>query len=748
MLSVRRSVAATTALFVIATAFALIGHAASAPPAGAAPTGYVTLSDGTSIAVNVRMPTSYEPGKKYPTIFEMSGYDGGSADGGTLMNDFGLVPVAEQVPGGSPLPTDDSRQLTDLFNGEYVTVHTSVRGTGCSSGEFDIFSWRSALDGKEIIDGWIAEQSWSNGNVGILGHSYGGITGFMVAATQPQHLRAISVSGLIDDLYRGLVYPGGVTNYGFPLLWTLGVRPAYDIAGGLLPGIVRPEGADDAANRQEQCALNTLGKSRTITNDPVLQGLADTDNDWYRARSLLTYADQIKVPVHMVGAYQDEQTGPRGPARLYEAITKVSKRLLLTNGDHNTETSADYGSEPIRQDRKAWLDHWIRGVNGGFGTTQQAKKSATVFFDMHADGNGKLVPGGRKDAKNFPLPDTKWTDWYLHGDGSLSTSKPGAPEPSRGYVSGTKRQAWSYQAGGDVGPPITTAEGPDELSYRSAPVTSQHRDRRSDHGHALRAEHRARHRVLRAAHRRGPGREPHVPPAWVAAGEPPCRRRRGEPEDGRRTHLPAAPPAHQPDEHHAAPDLRVLDRGLPGRACLPTRPPHPGEGARAAVRRLVLRLRASERARHQHDPLRAEHAVEDPAAGRAAHRCRARARAGMRRAGGGPMHRRPGRARRRAGAAAERPDAPHAAAGDPAAGDVAALDAPGRPPRPTLIARQEQIVRPPRAAATTITSWRQPNEPDSAGSPNAGLTSGRQSTRSSTPGSWAISASRSTAARG
>lgn len=477
MMSVRRSVAASTALFVIATAFALIGHAASAPPSGAAPTGYVTLSDGTSIAVNVRMPTSYTPGNQYPTIFEMSGYDGGSADGGTLMNDFGLVPVAEQIPGGSPLPTDDSRQLTDLFNGEYVTVHASVRGTGCSSGEFDIFSWRSALDGKEIIDGWIAEQPWSNGDVGILGHSYGGITGFMVAATQPQHLRAISVSGLIDDLYRGLVYPGGVTNYGFPLLWTLGVRPAYDIAGGLLPGIIRPEGADDATNRQEQCALNTLGKSRTITNDPVLQGLADTDNDWYRARSLLTYADQIKVPVHMVGAYQDEQTGPRGPARLYEAITKVSKRLLLTNGDHNTETSADYGSEPIRQDRKAWLDQFVRGV----GTTFKSRKTpngthlyrgVTTFFEMHQDANGALVPNGRKDSADFPLPDTQWTDWYLHGDGSLSTTKPDAPEPSRAYVHGTKRQAWSYQAGGDVGPPVTTAEGPDELSYRSAPVTT------------------------------------------------------------------------------------------------------------------------------------------------------------------------------------------------------------------------------------------------------------------------------------
>src|SRR5688572_2354514 len=215
-------------------------------PALAAPTEYVTMTDGVQIAVNVRMPDNYVPGQRYPTIFEMSGYDGGSAADGTLLADAG-------VPDGTPLPTRDSRQLTELFNDEYVTVHASVRGTGCSSGEFDLFSWRSALDGKEIIDNWIPAQPWSNAEVGIIGHSYGGITGFMIAATRPQHLRAASVSGLIDDLYRGIVYPGGVSNYGFPLLWTGAVRPVYDVGGGLAPGLVRAPDDDDDADRQARC---------------------------------------------------------------------------------------------------------------------------------------------------------------------------------------------------------------------------------------------------------------------------------------------------------------------------------------------------------------------------------------------------------------------------------------------------------------------------------------------------------------
>jgi len=456
----------------VAVALGLLGTAAvavtvtDAEPALAAPNTFVTVSDGVEIAMNVRLPDGYVEGQQYPTIFEMSGYDGGSAEGGTLAQDFG-------IPEGTPVvPVQDSRQLSEIFNGEYVTIHASVRGTGCSSGEFDLFSWRSALDGKEIIDGWIPTQPWSNGDVGLIGHSYGGITGFMVAATQPAHLRAASLSGLIDDLYRAMVYPGGVTNYGFPLLWTGGIRPAYDVAGGLLPGILRPQGADDVPDRQVRCAESVAGKSRTVLNDPLLQGLADTDNDWYRSKSLITYAHLINVPLHISGAHQDEQTGPRGPSHLYESVQGVPKRLVLMNGDHGTQSTASSGLPEVRADRKAWMDHWMRGVNGGFGALPAQKTSVTTFFEVQRDAAGGLVAGGRLDGADYPYPDTQWQDWYLHGNGVLNRTKPVLPEGVRSYVSGTKRQLWSYQAGPSVGSPVTTIAGPDELTYRSAPLAT------------------------------------------------------------------------------------------------------------------------------------------------------------------------------------------------------------------------------------------------------------------------------------
>lgn len=425
-------------LLLAVTLAAAVMMTVPARPAGAAPNQYVRMSDGVLIAVNVRMPDDYVAGRKYPAIFLMDGYDGGSSSGRTLAG------------------TPDSRALlTWMFNENYVTVHASIRGTGCSGGEFDLFSWRTALDGREVIE-WIARQPWSNGKVGIMGHSYSGITGFMVAATQPPHLTAVTVSGLIDDLYRGIVYPGGVSNYGFPLLWTGLLRPAYEAAGGTVPGL---------ANADPVCAQNVAGHRRTVTNDPILQGLAsDTDNDWYRSRSPITYAGRINVPIHITGAYQDEQTGPRGPTHLWEKVRGVPKRLVLTNGVHSTQVDPP----EVWRDRLAWMDHWLRGVDGGFGQLHQDRTSVVTLLETHEAGDG-LRSNGRKVSRTFPLEDTRWTYWYLREGGRLSPEPPARPEEPALYVSGPGRQSWSYQLGPESGPPLTTASAPDEIEYRSEP---------------------------------------------------------------------------------------------------------------------------------------------------------------------------------------------------------------------------------------------------------------------------------------
>ncbi|MCA1726579.1 MAG: CocE/NonD family hydrolase, partial [Actinobacteria bacterium] len=296
----------------------------------------------------------------------------------------------------------------------------------------------------------------------IMGHSYSGMTGFMVAATQPPHLVAITTSGLIDDVYRGINSPGGVDNRGFPVLWTLGVRPAYDILGATAQPII-----SDEAHRV-QCLRNIATHSRTVLNDPVVQGLGGpTDNSWYQARSLINYANRIKVPIHITGAYQDEQTGARGPAHLWEAIKGVPKRLVLSNGDHGTNQS----KWVMQNERVPWMDHWMRGAHKGHGTLKQDRTSVRVLFEGHRDADGDEVPNEIMNRRTFPLEDTTWTDYYFHAEGGLSKALPASGEGSDSFVAGSERQSWFWETGPNAGQEFSTPEGPDELNYRTAVFT-------------------------------------------------------------------------------------------------------------------------------------------------------------------------------------------------------------------------------------------------------------------------------------
>ena len=79
---------------------------------------YATMPDGVNIALAVSFPAGYSQARAWPTLFAMDGYDGG----------------------GGPLDPAE-------WDNRYVMVHASVRGTGCSGGALDLFSWTSALDG-------------------------------------------------------------------------------------------------------------------------------------------------------------------------------------------------------------------------------------------------------------------------------------------------------------------------------------------------------------------------------------------------------------------------------------------------------------------------------------------------------------------------------------------------------------------------------------------------------------------------
>ncbi len=355
---------------------------------------YATMSDGAKIALAIAFPEGAElgpPGKKWPAILTMSGYP----------------------PSVQPLDPK-------LFGSRYVMVSVSQRGAGASSGTFALFDRRIARDGYEVIENWIVKQTWSNGKVGVVGHSWSGLNGFQIASTNPPSLKAVTVSGLVDDGYRGILYPGGIRNSGFPISW---LNSTLHEAG-----VFRSDEAaiEFRSPHDELVSVHQASRfPRDLLQEMLWKALQQPhDNSVWRQHSLVTYADGIRAPIHIAHAYQDEQTGPRGVILWEKIADDVPKRLVLTNGSHGAPAIA-------RTDRQAWLDCWIlRDGQGCQGDIVDPDRRVRVHFDTTRDGRRfkarpPLVSG------DFPLPETQWTRYFLRRGAELSTEAPTARDEAR-----------------------------------------------------------------------------------------------------------------------------------------------------------------------------------------------------------------------------------------------------------------------------------------------------------------------------
>ncbi len=291
---------------------------------------YVTVRDGISIAMTVRLP----PGKTladgpFPTVVEYSGYQVAAP------HDL-LASVVRSVTGG-PAVDDPLAPATSTVVGAviapllgFATVSVQMRGSGCSGGAFDLFAPPTTYDGYDAIE-TVAAQPWvKGGKVGMAGISFSGITQLFTAGTRPPHLAAITPMSVTDDIYTGTGYPGGINNSGFALSWIkermADAQPAP--AGGqpYARALVKAGDPNCTANQrlrlqtQDAVAIQRQNPFRT----PALFGL----------RAPSAWMQNISVPTFLVGQYQDEQTG----GHFAESLGKLAKNrkvwLSLQNGVH------------------------------------------------------------------------------------------------------------------------------------------------------------------------------------------------------------------------------------------------------------------------------------------------------------------------------------------------------------------------------------------------------------------------------
>ena len=102
----------------------------------------------------------------------------------------------------------------------YAFAVQDVRGRYESEGEFYPFI-READDGYDTIE-WLAAQSWCDGNIGMSGGSYVGLTQLAAAMAQPPHLRCIRPFVPPADFDGGTIFYGGALRMELAQGWLLG----------------------------------------------------------------------------------------------------------------------------------------------------------------------------------------------------------------------------------------------------------------------------------------------------------------------------------------------------------------------------------------------------------------------------------------------------------------------------------------------------------------------------------------------
>jgi predicted acyl esterase len=424
--------------------------------------GYLTVRDGTKLAIDVHPPTDVTKALPVPPGVSLPSLPGLSVPSLPVVS-LPSLPVAGPYPAlieysgyGYADPAGPQNGIAVLANlMGFAVVDVNMRGTGCSGGAYDFFEPLQNLDGYDVIE-TIARQPWVlHHKVGMMGISYGGISQLFTAQTDPPSLAAISPMSVIDNTQTTL-YPGGILNTGFAVAWAEqrihDAEPASP-TGGQPWAYQRIQQGDQTCQANQVLhgeAVNLLAKIRA--NDHYVPAVADP-------LAPITFVNKIHVPVFMACQWTDEQTGGHC-ADLAEHFTGTQhKWFTFTNGTHvdslDPETFSrwyDFLELYVAQQAPIFNSVAIRaaapaiyqqamGITGvtlpldpiqaeptyssaltGFEQLEPIR----VLFDNGAGGlmAGYPEPAFQQSWPSFPIPGTIARSWYLSARGAFGERPP------------------------------------------------------------------------------------------------------------------------------------------------------------------------------------------------------------------------------------------------------------------------------------------------------------------------------------
>ena len=353
---------------------------------------WIPMKDGVRLAANLYMPEGAtgeeatgegaKPGNKFPAILEYLPY---------RKDDWGLA-------------RDWDLYSYFVLRG-YVVAAVDIRGTGASEGSPPDreYSDIEHEDGLQVID-WLSKQAWSNGNVGMMGISWGGFNSIQMAGLHPPALKAIIAMCATEDLFHDDIhYIDGLMH-----------ADEYELSMDLQLGLTR---APDFPTDEKSLA------PRFDATPWFLLYLHHQRNGpfWSRASVAKNYG-AYTVPTFLIGGFLD---GYRDSIPRFFENVKAPVKALLGPWNHTFPNEADPGpSIEWREEGVRWFDYWLKGKPNG--VMDEPRLEVFMRHWYPPDPNLHEIPGAWRAEKTWPAANTRVESLYLHLNGTLARE----PQPT------------------------------------------------------------------------------------------------------------------------------------------------------------------------------------------------------------------------------------------------------------------------------------------------------------------------------
>ena len=292
----------------------------------------------------------------------------------------------------------DEKMHRYLARHGYACLRLDIRGTGDSEGIIDDeYTVQEQEDGVSAID-WLSRQDWCDGQVAMIGISWGGFNGLQIAARQPPALKTIITVGSTDDRYATDIHwvGGCLSKDNFD--WSSTMFAHQDLPPD--PAIVGDQWRD-------------MWLARMQANQPwILTWLQHQSRDAYwQQGSVCEDFSRITVPVYAVSGWADNYS--ESVPRLLAGLS-VPRRGLIGPWAHSyphdvtVEPAIGWLQEVLR-----WCDHWLKGRETGIMDEPLLRawvQDSVPPMTCYTERPGRWVaedqwPSPRIEQKRMPLGD-------------------------------------------------------------------------------------------------------------------------------------------------------------------------------------------------------------------------------------------------------------------------------------------------------------------------------------------------------